>query len=91
MKMENRLFVRSLPLNASASANMSVGGRDGVRRDEWTNMRGDEAMGGSSLGSCSEGHRAAREAGCYGLFSTGEGGDADKVCVALSARPPCDL
>lgn len=21
----------------------------------------------------------------------GEGGDADKVCVALSTRPPCDL
>lgn len=78
----------------SAAAKMSIGligGRDGVRRDEWINTRGDEGMGGSSLGSCSEGHWAAREAGCYGLFNTGEGGDADKVCVALSTRPPCDL
>lgn len=33
----------------SAAAKMSIGligGRDGVRRDEWINTRGDEGMGG---------------------------------------------
>lgn len=52
---------------------------------------GDKGTGGSSLRSSSEGRRAAREAGCYGLFSTGERGNADKVCFALSSQPPCDL
>lgn len=54
------------------------GGRGGVR-DE-----GRRGHGGSSLRSSSEGRRAAREAGCYGLFSAGGGGNADKVCFALS-------
>lgn len=48
VRMESRSCVRSLPPKMSAAANVSMGltgGRDGVRRDEWINTRGDEGMG----------------------------------------------
>lgn len=87
--MENGLCVRSLALTRlqeSQEAEME----GGAMMDK--HEGGVRARGGSSLGSCSEGHhQAAGQAGCYGLFSPGEGGCAHKVCVALSTRPPCDL
>lgn len=49
VKMESRSCVRSLPPKMSAAASACTGltgGRDGVRRDEWINTRGDEGMGG---------------------------------------------
>lgn len=60
-------------------------------RGEWRNTRGDKGTGGPSLRSSSEGRRAAREAGCYGLFSAGEGGRRGQGVLCPQHQLPCDL
>lgn len=55
--------------------------------------RGDEGMGGvgGSYRVMLRGASGSKRGRMLWFIQSRRGGDADKVCVALSTRPPCDL